>query len=539
MIKLFKRIICLAVVMIMSMSLFGCGEDDGSGYIFRYDITGNPTNLDPQLASDSSSRLVLANICEGLLKAGDGGRIENGVINGYTLSDDGLVYTFDLKRDVYWTGEGGYEANMTSADFIFAFNRIFDPDTGSPYADDFSCIKNGSAVNRGLAPADSLGVSAPDKYTLTITLEKPNANFLYLLTTTAAMPCNEYFFKSTMGKYGLSAETTFSNGSFFLKEWNYDPYWNNNYIILRRNKLNSERDYVYPYSINFFIKSDNSEFESDYLAGETDIIKSNGKNEKLFDSAKYIETQISSAGLLFNTENEILANKNIRKALAESIDRDALPEYSNLTPAFGIVPTQVSLLNKSYRELASERSLGEFNAKYALTDLYNGFNELDIASADGIAIMVSEDFYNPEALRDITAQWSEKLQLMCGVEIVSANEYKTRLETKDYEIAVIEAVCEYNSPDAVLDGFSAADGDSICGFAGSQLDIALNRFKNSASLSDSVSALTEAEKAIISEHIYVPLYYPKNYLIFSDKADGIAYNPFSDQIYFEKAKYFE
>lgn len=538
-IKLTKRIICIIFAVITAVSFSSCDPDDGSGYIFKYDINANPSNLDPQLAQDSASMLVLANICEGLFKAGAGGKIENGVITEYTMSDDELTYTFSLKNNVYWRGTGDYEANMTANDFVFAFQRIFDPETHSPYADDFSCIKNSSAVLRKIMDQDALGVKAIDKYTLEITLESPNANFLYLLTTTAAMPCNEYFFRSTMGKYGLSDATTFSNGDFYLKEWNYDPYWDNNYIILRRNPKNSESEYVYPYSINFFIKSDMTQFEADYLSEETDLIISNGTNKDLFKKSRSIEYQISSAGLIFNQNNEILANANIRKALSESIDRDKFGQYDNLTPAFGIVPPDVSLLNKSYRELASERSLGNFNAKYALTDWVNGLNELDMVTADGMAIMVSEDFYDPEALRDVTDQWNEKLGFMCGLEIVSQNEYDDRMESGDYEMAVTELTCEYNSPIAVLEDFTIGNERNIFGFSDMSFDGLLKKFRNSSSLNDSVSYLSGAEKQIISANIYVPLYYPTNYLLYTDKASDVEFNPFSEQIYFADAKYFK
>lgn len=539
MIKLTRQIICIILSAITAVSFCSCDPDDGSGYIFKYDISSNPNNLDPQLAQDSSSMLVLANICEGLLRAGDGGKTENGVITGYTMSEDELTYTFSLKSNVYWKGTGDYEANMTANDFVFAFQRIFDPETHSPYADDFSCIKNGSAVLKKIMDQDSLGVKAIDKYTLEITLESPNANFLYLLTTPAAMPCNEYFFRSTMGKYGLSDATTFSNGDFYLKEWNYDPYWNNNYIILRRNPKNSENDPVYPYSINFFIKSDTSQYETDYLSEESDLILSNGTNKELFKKSKSIENRISSAGLIFNQSNPILANANIKKALAESIDRDKFGKYDNLTAAFGIVPPDVSLLNKSYRELASERSLGNFNAKYALTDWVNGLNELDMVTADGMAIMVSEDFYDPEALRDVTDQWNEKLGFMCGLEVVSPNEYADRMRSGDYEIAVTELTCEYNSPVAVLEDFTVGNEKNIFGFSDMSFDGLLKKFRNSSSLNDSVSYLSEAEKQIISSNIYVPLYYPTNYLLYVDKASDIEFNPFSGQIYFADAKYFK
>ena len=215
----------------------GCEEDDGSGHTFKMNLASNPENLDPQMATDLSSRIVISNMMDGLVKMNEYGAIEADAAESYNISPDGLIYTFYLKKNIMWEAVNGYKALMTADDFVFAFQRIYDSGAlHSPYVERFSCIKNSSAVAAGKMSAERLGVTAADDYTLIIELEYPYYNFLEMLTTTAAMPCNRVFFESTKGKYGLDDESTISNGAFYLKEWNYDPYWDNNYIIIRRNK---------------------------------------------------------------------------------------------------------------------------------------------------------------------------------------------------------------------------------------------------------------------------------------------------------------
>ena len=97
--------------------------------------------------------------------------------------------------------------HFTANDFVFAFKRIFEKNTKSPYAESFSCIKNAGKIITGELGADSIGVTAKGDFELEIDLDYPNANFLSLMTTSAAKPCNEQFFNNTKGKYGLETDS--------------------------------------------------------------------------------------------------------------------------------------------------------------------------------------------------------------------------------------------------------------------------------------------------------------------------------------------
>ena len=230
-----KHIQNIALVFFMIITILtvtSCKEDDGSGYIYRMNLQNNPKNLDAQMATDKESIMVITNMMEGLMKVQASGAIVPAAAESFEMSEDGLIYTFYLKQNQQWDTLADFSAEVTADDFVFAFQRIFEKQTNSPYSKDYICIKNASAIINGVMDASSLGVKATDKYTVEFTLEYPYYDFLSLLTKSAAMPCNREFFELTKGKYGMSAEATASNGAFYLKEWNYDPYWDNNYCLL-------------------------------------------------------------------------------------------------------------------------------------------------------------------------------------------------------------------------------------------------------------------------------------------------------------------
>ena len=80
----------IAIMMIFSFT--ACGkENDGTGYLFRYDLSSDPQNLDPQVATDTSSLIVIRNIYSGLFTLSETGAIENSLALDYTISDDGLA----------------------------------------------------------------------------------------------------------------------------------------------------------------------------------------------------------------------------------------------------------------------------------------------------------------------------------------------------------------------------------------------------------------------------------------------------------------
>ena len=127
------------VVFLMPTLLFsGCLRENNN---FVYDLEGAPKNLDPQSAADAASRLVIANLFEGLVTIGEDGSVCPGAAESWDVSVDGLTYTFQLREDGKWS-DG---QPVTAADFVYGFQRLFDPATNAPGAADFTCIEEAEA----------------------------------------------------------------------------------------------------------------------------------------------------------------------------------------------------------------------------------------------------------------------------------------------------------------------------------------------------------------------------------------------------------
>ena len=535
-----KRIQNIALVffmMITILMLCSCKEDDGSGYIYKMNLQNNPKNLDAQMATDKESVMIITNMMEGLMKVQASGAIVPAAAESFEMSEDGLTYTFYLKQNQKWDTLADFTAEVTADDFVFAFQRIFDKATNSPYTNDYLCIKNASAIVNGAMDASSLGVKATDKYTVEFTLEYPYYDFLSLLTKSAAMPCNREFFEFTKGKYGMSAEATASNGAFYLKEWNYDPYWDNNYIIMRRNKAFSETQYVYPYSLNFFIKGDNDDGLS-FSEGDVDCYIADEYDSKIFENSNYTPYQTKTVGLLFNTNDENLRNYEIREALAKSINREAYAHElsENLSTAYGIIPGSISVQGKSYRDLSPDKLLSLYDVNSV--ELWeNALNKYGKTSVDNLKITVSDSFYESELVYNISDQWRENLLLYSTVELVSEMEYEAKLEDNSFSIALVELSAEENSVFEFFDYFSEGEFSGV--YRSTSLNNDIKNAGTSASLSEATDRYSDIEKTILSEYVFVPLFYKNEYFVTDKSSTDSIYYPFSSTVLFAEAKYFD
>ena len=215
--SLILRILSLLLVFAFLPLLQSCEADVDEFLI--YETVTQIDNIDPQLADNDTEFEIVYNTFEGLFKYDQNGELQNGVISDYTVSPDNLEYTFNISENAVW-----YDGTpVTADDFVFAFTRAVDSETESPYAYTLYPIKNAQKILNGKKSKSSLGVKSISEKELLIKLEYADTDFIKLLTTPIAMPCNRKFFEKTKGYYGLNAKSILCNGAYYIDSWN-DEY---------------------------------------------------------------------------------------------------------------------------------------------------------------------------------------------------------------------------------------------------------------------------------------------------------------------------
>ena len=527
-IKIVRKIAAFFMAAVICIGFCGCKTKD-MNKIFKYDIAENPATLDPQQADDSISNTVIKNVFLGLLRINADGEIVNGAASEYSVSEDGLVYNFKLREDIYWVSVNKFETQCTALDFVYGFKRLFLAETQAPRAPEYYCIKNSRQFTENSSA--TLGVSAKSDFELEITLDHPNPRFSALLAEPPAMPCCEEFFLDSQGKYGLSAKCTPSNGSFYVRNWSADES-----LALTRNYRNAEALETCPSGLNFFIKDENVHVK-DFTDGNTHCIAvSNDDKERVTGKYNCVEFSSISCGLVFNSEFSLFQNGDFRKAMTLLADHEvicgAIPEFK---PSSGIVPDQVSVGGKNYRETVGGCTLSEYDPQKARELFKSARPDLDLDLFTSARVIVRSATARTAASY-ILQEWQREFGFYCTVETLNETDFESRLKDGDYEIAVVELSGKYNSPAAYLEPFLSGSIYNYGRFSDSDFEYLYESANESADPVFSQNQFKAAEQYLIDRSAFLPLFSKNEYFFTPAKSSDIVYDPFSKTIDFSKAK---
>ncbi|MBE6841779.1 MAG: hypothetical protein E7510_02980 [Ruminococcus sp.] len=530
-----KKSLLILLILSLIFSCISCNNDeekDGAGYSFTYTLHGNPQNLDPQLATDKSSLMIIKNMFSGLMRYDNEGNLAGNVAVSYDISDDGLKYSFVLRDDCHWYSEDGTEGIVTAHDFVYAFKRIYNPVTQSPYKEKFSFIKNARSIIDGVTDYSQLGVYAINNTELVFELDRPCTEFLYLLTTAPAMPCNKQFFEGTKARYGLDDESVISNGAFYMTQWSYDPYGNDNLIYMKRNYDNTAYDRIYPYMITFVIERDKNEVVENFESEYSDcIVTENRMKKSSFGGYKTQKYQVGSVGIIFNESCGI--SDNIKKSMAVNLDRAMLQEIvtDNFEVAYGIVPESVNYSDENFTKRDFSDIFETESSDYMISE--SDIDELYSLYPDGLKILVKNE-YDDGLMTQVITHWQDDPGIYIGIDYADSDSYYERLDSGDYIMALVEITSDDNSPyyflKNVVDTISVTNKETLY----TMLDSAFS--SSEAGYSD---IYNEVESDIISDVSYIPVFYKNNFLTYKNDVKDIIFDAFAQHIDFRYAKYFD
>lgn len=298
------------------------------------------STLDPQLAFDGSGFEIIANFTDGLMQMGENSEPIPAIAESFDVSDDGLTYTFYLREDAYWSNN----APVTADDFVFGWQRAVDPNTASEYSymlSDIAQIVNADKIISGDADLDELGVTAIDDLTLQVDLNVPVSYFDSLMYFPTFYPVNREFFEEVgIDDFAKSPKTTLSNGAFVLED--YEPAALS--LSFGKNYNYWDSDNVNLAGINYQVVKDSQQAFMSYQSGDLDIVTLSGDQmEQVKDDP---ELNLMSSGYLWFltlniNDNDYLDNLNLRLALTNAINRDAITSSvlkDGSIPAFTPVP---------------------------------------------------------------------------------------------------------------------------------------------------------------------------------------------------------
>ena len=386
MIKMKKRLIGTGLVLATGILLSACGQSNTDTSTYSSTFSANPTTFNYLLDYYADNTAVITNLVDGLLENDSYGNLVPALAEDWSVSADGLTYTYKLRKDAKWyTADGEEYASVKAQDFV----------TGIKYAADnkgqaMDLIQNSikglnDYVTGVTNDFSTVGVKALDDYTVEYTLTRPEPYWNSKTTNSILFPVNEEFLKSKDKDFGtLTPDSILYNGPYLLKdftskssiEYVKNPhYYDHDKVTIEKVKLayfdGSDQEMtirnfesgaysiagVYPNSSNYAKTKEKYQDNIVYsLQDKTSWYFNFNVNRKTYNhTAKTTDEQKKSA-------QTAILNKNFRQAINFGIDRTAYSAQSNGEEAASktlrntlVPPTFVQVGDKTFGEVTASK----------------------------------------------------------------------------------------------------------------------------------------------------------------------------------------
>ena len=523
--------------------LTSCSRDDGTDKAISYSLTDEPKNLDPQMASDNNSLLVIRNIFEGLTRFDQNGSIIPGVAEDWSNNADYTEYTFRLRKNAVWSDEA--KTPVTAHDFVFAWQRALDPATKSTTCSELFPIKNARAINSGEMKPESLGVTALDDYTLKVSMEYSYAEFVLQTPNAVFMPCNEAFFLTTKGHYGLDDDYIISNGPFVLaaRGWNHD-----NYVRTLRNPDYAGFNKVSPRVLYFGIRSSDTDYfqllENETVESAVIETKNIGKLEGT--DYKYTTVTDTTWGFLFNVEKPALELPAIRRSLMACVTEESCTDSDgkSLIPygfksANDIIPPSTHINGKLYRELAGGGFKETFSTETARSNMNKALASVELRRMPNITLICPDDQQIIDLMHGIMRSWQKYLYVYVNIEPLDMSTLQYRINLGNYQIAFYPIAPTKDTPLNTLNRFTSDYPSNPAFMHHPAYDKLVEKASTRSNTEDILAAMAAAEKYLNTYVIFYPVYYEVTYFVMQPTVSGIYFSPFDGAADFTNCKYID
>ena len=518
MIEMKKRLIGTGLVLATGILLSACGQSNTDTSTYSSTFSANPTTFNYLLDYYADNTAVITNLVDGLLENDSYGNLVPALAEDWSVSSDGLTYTYKLRKDAKWyTADGEEYASVKAQDFV----------TGIKYAADnkgqaMDLIQNSikglnDYVTGVTNDFSTVGVKALDDYTVEYTLTRPEPYWNSKTTNSILFPVNEEFLKSKDKDFGtLTPDSILYNGPYLLKdftskssiEYVKNPhYYDHDKVTIEKVKLayfdGSDQEMtirnfesgaysiagVYPNSSNYAKTKEKYQDNIVYsLQDKTSWYFNFNVNRKTYNhTAKTTDEQKKSA-------QTAILNKNFRQAINFGIDRTAYSAQSNGEEAASktlrntlVPPTFVQVGDKTFGEVTASKLVNYgtewsginladaqdayFNKEKAQAKLAEAKKELEAQGVTfPIHLDVPVDQTNKNAVSGMNSV-KQTLETVLGsdnividVQQLSTDDFGNvaflapNPAARDYDLNFDGWVGDYQDPSTYLDPFNAETG---------------------------------------------------------------------------------
>ena len=343
-----SKVFLLATVGLLSVGvLTACSSSSKtSGKTYNYVYGSDPATLDYLATNKKNMTTAVSNGVDGLFENDQYGNLKPSVAEDWSVSQDGLTYTYKIRKGLKWyTSDGEEYANVTAKDFVTGLKHAADTNSEAIYLLQNSVKGLNDYLSGANKDFSNVGIKAVDDYTLQYTLSQPEPYWNSKLTYSVTWPVNGDFLKSKGKDFGKSTDPTsiLYNGPYLLK-----ALTTKSSIEFTKNENYWDKDHVYFDNIKLTYDdgSDQESLERNFTDGVYNLARlfptsSNySKVEKQYkDNIFYTQPGSAVEGVGINIDRQTyghtskendqqktstktaLLNKDFRQSLGFAIDR--------------------------------------------------------------------------------------------------------------------------------------------------------------------------------------------------------------------------
>jgi len=482
-------------------------------------VGADPPTLDPVLTQDSTSSGYVVELFSGLMTLNDKLEVVPDIAESYTVSPDGKVYTFKLRKDVkFHNGK-----QVTANDFKYSVERATDPRTESLVADSYlGDIVGVKAKLRGRLNAVP-GVKVVDDYTVEITIEQPIVYFVAKLTYPTAFIVD----KENVEKGGRRwMDNPNGTGPFKLKEWRKSER-----IVLARND-NFYRSKARLDEVTFDLTIGSAATAMTlYENGEVDMMGVPlSEIDRVLDETNPLnkemrrEKTLSIGYIGFNVKVPPFDDPKVRQAFAHAVDKDKLISVvlkGVARKADGIVPPDMPGYNNTQL-----KPLG-FDVQRA-KQLISESKYKDASALPQITMRIPGEGANSP--RTITAI-AEMLKQNLGVTVnIQQTEWATflydlSLRPDSFQMFSLGWIADYPDPENFLDIlFHSESLDNHSGYSNPELDKILVQARTEKDTAKRMAMYYQVEQMIVTDAPWIPLDYGEDIQLIKPYVKGVEFS---------------
>ena len=552
-----RKIAAAAMAGALAVSLAACGSSASTGTTatgeaagsteagetgFTVQLGPNPETLDPALNASIDGGNTLLTIEEPLLIIDENNEVQPGQAESYTVSDDGLTWTFTLRDGLKWS-DG---SDLTAADFEYSFKRLASPDTAAPYAETVVGMIDGYQDAIGNPDEDGNTTTDPDwdalnvhasedGKTLTVQLSYPCSYFDKLASFVATSPVQQATVEANGDAWCTEPDTYVCNGPYMITEWTPSER-----IVLSKNPYyvgGWDSSKIVSDTITLLLLEDSSASYAAYNSGEAQLVKDVPTDEipsltRAEDGGDfYLDEIMGTYYISLNDQEEPFTDVRVRKALSLAIDRDYVANtimQGIYTPATALVGPGI-VDNEGYfmdNANGGEPYIGsDYEAN--LEEAKQLMAEAGYPDGEGfptITYSANDAGYHIPVAEYLQQAWGE-LGITMNIDKVEWSSFIPMRRAGDYDISRNGWSMDYNDPSNMLELFTTNNGNNDGKYANPAFDKLIEESRV-ADKATHFEKLHEAEDMLMADAACIPVAYYNDFWLQSPSLKGTWHSPY-------------